>query len=256
MSLLSYVELPSAFDMLAKRPWTIITYMFSHYEVMHTLFNLLVLYWFGTIFTEFFSTRHFCGLYITGGVGGAILYMVAFNLLPVFYGTIGWLIGASASIMAIIIAVAIKTPNYKLNLLFFGPVSLKWIAIFYIAIDLLSINGDNMGGHIAHIGGALTGALFTIMLTRGVDITAPVNWVIDFVVNSCWKITHIQSKSKFGTSQHKRDSHKQTSAYSNNMSKEDEQTLDMILDKIKKSGYASLTNDEKKRLFQVSSKRQ
>lgn len=257
MSFLAYVELPSSFSLLTGRVWTIITYMFAHYDVMHFLFNMLVLYWFGIIFLEFFSPRHFCGLYITGGIGGALLYIISYSIIPTFSGSIGWLIGASASIMAIIIAVAMKVPNYRLNLLFFGPVSLKWIAIVYVAIDLLSINGNNMGGHIAHIGGALTGALFTLALMRGVDITRPVNSVIDFFANLGGKIKALQFKQKAKPNTNSRKtSSRQDPTNGSGMSKEDEQTLDIILDKIKKSGYTSLTADEKKRLFQVSSKKQ
>lgn len=254
MSFLSLIELPSSFSMLASTPWSIFTYMFAHYDIFHILFNMLVLYWFGNIFMDFFTPKQFCGLYIIGGVCGGLLYMLSFSLFPGLSGTLGWLIGASASIMAIVLATAMRAPHYSMNLLFFGPVSLKWIAIFYIVIDLLSINGDNMGGHVAHLGGALIGAVFTMLMARGTDITAPLNRIIDFCVNiSKPKNPFSRKPSSGGKSS---GSYQSATTQDSSMSKEDEATLDTILDKIKKSGYTSLSKDEKRRLFQVSSKKQ
>lgn len=252
MQVLSLVELPSSLTLLAKSPWTIITYMFSHYDIFHILFNMLVLYWFGSIFSDFFTHKQLCALYIIGGIGGGVLYMAAYNLLPALSMSSSWLIGASASVMAIVIAIAMKVPEYKLNLLLFGSVSLKWIAIFYIAVDLLSINSDNMGGHIAHIGGALTGLLFTMMINKGIDITNPINRIFDLFANGKGAFRNISVKHKVG----KKTQRKPEPTPTGSISKEDENTLDSILDKIKKSGYASLTEDEKRRLFQVSSKKQ
>ena len=250
---LSWIELPSSFAMLATRPWTIITYMFAHYDIFHILLNMLVLYWFGKIFMDFFSPKHFCGLYILGGIGGGLLYMIAYQLLPGLDNHSGWLIGASASIMAIVLATAVRAPQYSLNLLFFGPVHLKWIAIFYVAIDLLSIDGANMGGHISHLGGAMTGVLFTLLLNKGIDFTAPINAVIDlFTSIGRPKNPFARKKVKINNNKKQPSSRPDTTS---GMSKEDENTLDIILDKIKKSGYTSLTEDEKRRLFQVSNKR-
>lgn len=258
MSFLSVVELPSSFQLLAKAPWTLVTYMFAHYDVMHILFNMLVLYWFGRLFLDFFTPKQFCGLYIIGGIGGGLLYMVYYSLLPALAGTTGWLIGASASVMAIVVAIAMKAPYYKLNLLFFGPVSLKWIAIFYVVIDLLSINGVNIGGHIAHLGGALTGALFALSVSHGKDITKPINRILDFFTNMNNPFRNIAKRKANKTSQNNtnRTQAQTNSTASGTMNAKDEETLDIILDKIKKSGYTSLTEDEKRRLFQVSSKKQ
>lgn len=253
MSFLSYIELPSSFSILATRPWTIITYMFAHYDIFHILFNMLVLYWFGNIFLEFFTPKHFCGLYILGGICGGLLYMTSYSILPGLDGTFGWLIGASASIMAIVIATAMRAPRYSLNLLFLGPITLKWIAIFYIVIDLLSINGNNMGGHIAHLGGAIIGIIFAFLLSKGFDITTPINKIIDLFTNlGKSKRPFSRKKVKINNNTKQTSS---TSSQSSGMSKEDENTLDIILDKIKKSGYTSLTEDEKRRLFQVSNKK-
>lgn len=256
MSFLSFVELPSSFTLLSKKCWTLITYMFAHYEVMHILFNMLVLYWFGRMFLDFFTPKQFCGLYILGGIGGGLLYLLAYSLLPSLSSSISWLIGASASVMAIVLAISTKAPHYKLNLLFLGPISLKWITLFYVTIDMLSINGANVGGHVAHLGGALIGFLFTLAINRGIDISAPLNHIIDFFTNIKNPFKNFQFKKH---SPEKGNNSKNTynNQYNNNtMSKEDEQALDIILDKIKKSGYTSLSEAEKRRLFQVSSKKQ
>ena len=255
MMFLKWIELSSSIDILAHTPWAICTYMVAHYDVLHILFNMLVLYWFGIMFMDYFTPKQFVGLYILGGVGGGVLYLLAF-LLPSLNSIHTWLIGASASVMAIVIAISMKAPHYKMNLLFLGSVSLKWIAIAYVALDLLSISGDNMGGHIAHLGGAITGATFAFLINRRIDITTPINWVIDHITNT---IDSLGKKSfkKNGEptslkNTKKTTSQKTTRQPSGIMSQEDEATLDIILDKIKKSGYTSLTEEEKRRLFQVS----
>lgn len=258
MSIMSFIELPSSLSILLEVPWTIITYMFSHYDVMHILFNMLVLYWFGRLFLDFFTPKQFCALYIIGGMGGGLLYLLAYATLPALSHSMSWLIGASASVMAIVIAIATKIPDYKLNLLFFGAVSLRWITIIYVLIDFLSITGENMGGHIAHLGGALTGLLFTILINRGTDITRPINKIMDFFANRKDSFRNISLKKNASQkSKANGSAHTQSSANGSTqtMNKEDENTLDIILDKIKKSGYTSLTEDEKRRLFQVSNKK-
>lgn len=254
MSFLRWIELPSSVSGLMSAPWTILTYMVSHYDVMHILFNMLVLYWFGIMFLDYFTPKQFVGLYILGGVGGGVLYLLAY-ILPTLAGAHTWLIGASASVMAIVIAISMKAPHYKMNLLFLGSISLKWIAIVYVVIDVLSITGENMGGHIAHLGGALTGVMFTMLINRRMDITAPINKVIDFIADTVDSLAQKRAK-KANSAQHngaKNEAPRNASRRpSGVMSEADEATLDIILDKIKKSGYASLTEDEKRRLFKVS----
>ena len=258
---LRWIEAPSsAYDALYA-PWTIITYMFAHYDIMHILFNMLMLYWFGTLFLNYFTPKQFVALYLIGGIGGWILYTLAFAFLPVLQGVSSLLIGASASVMAIVIALAIKAPHYRIGLLFLGDIPLKWIAIGYIVIDLLSITGNNMGGHLAHLGGAFAGAIFATLLSRGTDITKPLNNLIDYLTNfkDSFKLFSFKKKNSFSHNSSKKsnNNYKETQSHqpSGKMSKEDEATLDIILDKIKQSGYSSLTQDEKKRLFQVSNKK-
>ena len=257
MSFLSVVELPSSFSMLASSPWTLLTYMFAHYDIFHILFNMLVLYWFGNIFLDFFTPKQFCGLYIIGGICGGLLYMTSYLLFPGLSGSSGWLIGASASIMAIVLATAVRAPHFSLNLLVIGPVALKWIAICYVIIDLLSIDGTNMGGHIAHLGGAAAGAAFALLIAKGTDISAPLNKFIDFISGIGKQGNPFKkSRNKGAANSSYQRQNKAPGTQASSISKEDEQTLDIILDKIKKSGYSSLTEEEKRRLFQVSSKKQ
>ena len=222
MQVLQWVEMPSVPALLLARPWTVLTYMVSQYEVWHILFNMLWLYWFGVIFLEINSERRLLSLYIIGGVAGAALYLAAFNLLPVFAGSYGFLIGSSASVIAIVVATAIRLPNYKMHLLLIGPVSLKWVALVTIGIDLLSMSGGNAGGHIAHLGGALAGLAWAL-------------WTRHRAIQS-----------------HQRRKPRPAPAPSREATPEE--TLDAILDKIKKSGYTSLTPEERARLFDVSNK--
>ena len=159
---LQWLELPSDLGMLLRRPWTLVTYMFAHYGMLHILFNMLWLYWLGRIFMEFFSPKQLTGVYLLGGWGGALLFLLAYNLLPHLAAHQYFLIGASASVIAIVVATAVYTPNYPIGLLFLGEVPLKWVAIVTVAIDLLSMEGGNLGSSIAHIGGALVGALYAL----------------------------------------------------------------------------------------------
>lgn len=254
------LEMPSNPVKFVHQPWSLISYMFLHYDVMHILFNMLWLYWFGAMFHQIFGTRRFVGLYFLGGIGGALLYMLAYNVLPLFSSTEGLLLGASASVLAIVAATAVRQPDYKVGLLFFGQISLKWIAIVTIFIDVISIGSSNAGGHIAHLGGALTGAAFALADRRGTDITAWFNRAIDWIVNLTRRrprvkvgnfhnspFTRTKQQPRTDKQQYERDNGRR-----NSMTPAEEAEMDEILKKIKLSGYASLTAEEKRRLFEVS----
>ena len=254
------LEMPSNPVKFVHQPWSLISYMFLHYDVMHILFNMLWLYWFGAMFHQIFGTRRFVGLYFLGGIGGALLYMLASNVLPLFSSTEGLLLGASASVLAIVAATAVRQPDYKVGLLFFGQISLKWIAIVTIFIDVISIGSSNAGGHIAHLGGALTGAAFALADRRGTDITAWFNRAIDGIVNLTRRrprvkvgnfhnspFTRTKQQPRTDKQQYERDNGRR-----NSMTPAEEAEMDEILKKIKLSGYASLTAEEKRRLFEVS----
>lgn len=243
-----WVAMPGNFGRLARHAWTPLSYMFSQIEPLHLIFNMLWLYWFGIVFQLLSTPKRMIGLYLLGGLGGAALYLLAVNTIPYFAGHGGLLIGSSASVIAIVTATAIMAPDYRMNLLFLGAVSLKWIAIVTIGIDLLSVTGSNAGGHIAHLGGAAVGAIFALGLKRGHDITAPLNSLIDTIVNLFRRRPKVRPARFRASAAPSAPRPKAPSA----ASAADQAELDKILDKIKKSGYSSLTADERARLFDVS----
>lgn len=248
---LSYIELPSNPQILIRRPWTIITYMFVHYDIWHILFNMLWLYWFGSIFLRYFSPKHLGGLYFLGGIAGGAFYLLAYNIFPYFADRQGMMCGASAAIMAIVLATAIRVPDYKVNLLLIGPVSLKYIAGITVIIDLFSMSSPNAGGHIAHIGGAVMGIVFAVYWNKGKDLTKPINNLIDRLTTG-FNRPRIKLRKPSQSNQETRRQHRPESdgEYLARKKREMEE-LDRILDKIKKSGYSALTEEEKKRLFEA-----
>ncbi len=245
-----WLELPSAPADYILQPWSLVTYMFLHGGLMHILWNMLALYWFGKIFLSFFSTRHFVGLYLFGGIVGGLFFMLAYNIFPMFTssGNNGYLVGASAAVLAIVTASAVRVPDYKINLLLIGEVKLSTLAVATVVISLLLITSDNAGGSFAHLGGAFAGWAFAYYLNKGRDLTLYINKAVDFVVNvsqNGFKRTH---KPKMNIFKGKR-----SDAYDYNAKKKEQSAeIDKILEKLKKSGYASLTDEEKKRLFDAS----
>ena len=171
ISFLQYLQMPSSPELLMYRPWTVITYMFTHFDFLHILFNMLWLYWFGGLFLTFFSERQLGGLYLLGGIAGAILFMLAYNIFPYFQtvASSSYLMGASASVMAIVFAVSFYRKDLEINLFLIGRIKLIYLALFTFVIDLLAITSENAGGHIAHIGGALFGIWFAMRIKEGTD---------------------------------------------------------------------------------------
>lgn len=249
--ILSFIEMPSAPDLFITRSWTLLTYMFVHFDVWHILFNMLWLYWFGQIFLLSFGEKQMVGLYLWGGIAGGLLYLLSYNLFPYFDGKEGLMCGASASIIAIVVATAFRMPDYKINLLFLGAIPLKYIAIVTIIIDLLSVTSANGGGHIAHLGGAIIGYWFIARWEKGKDITAPINRLIDRIVTLCKP----RPKIKISRNHTRRTTTRpETDAEYHTRKKRENEEIDIILDKIKKSGYSSLSTEEKKRLFEMGKK--
>ncbi len=230
------------------KPWTLITYMFTHIEVMHLLWNLITLFWFGQILSDYTSTKKIIPLYLMGGLVGALITILLITLIPAFHIYIGSpMVGASAGITAIIIASATLVPNYTMNLMFIGPVKLIYVALFVVFIDILNVASyDNLGGNIAHLGGALMGYIFIIQYKKGKDLSLWINHFFDWISN----LFKISFKSKLKVA-YKRG----VSDEAYNQNKKVTQTqIDMILDKISKSGYESLTKAEKEILFKASNK--
>ena len=276
-SWLRWIEMPASVSQFLLQPWSIITYMFLHAGVMHLLFNMLWLYWFGQLSLYFFTARHLRGVYIWGGICGALLYLLAFNLFPYFEDAVNYtyMVGASASVLAIVAAVAYREPNYQVNLLLLGRLPLKYFALIVIGIDLLFVTADNAGGHIAHLGGALGGLLFAYMLNKGVDLTYYINVIIDalsrfftafFGGSSRFFIVFFEGLSRLLTvfrqpikPQKPRMKATYGEAIKEETSKPDvepqpfnQSRIDEIRAKIKQSGYQGLTEEEKKELFNAS----
>ena len=243
-----WMELPASLSRFIIQPWSIFTYMFMHAGLMHILFNMLWLYWFGALFLNFFSTKHLRGIYILGGICGGVLYIVAYNIFPYFRPMIeySFMLGASASVLAIVTATAYREPNYPIQLFLFGTIRLKYLALIVICTDLLFITSNNAGGHIAHLGGALAGFWFAAGLSKGTDITSWINKFLD-AITSLSNIRPHKPKMKihYGTERGKDYDY-------NARKKAQNDEIDRILDKLKKSGYESLTTEEKKSLFDAS----
>lgn len=246
---LPFLAVPSQLSELLIRFWTLFTYMFVHVGFMHILFNMLWLYWFGKIFLTYFNERTLGSLYVIGGLAGAILYVLAFNSIP-YYLDLGHsvMIGASASVMAIVMAAAFYRPDVTLSLFLFGRVKIIYIAIAVFVIDFFSLsNGNNPGGHVAHIGGAIAGYLFANQYRKGKDFTLPISRLLDRVAN-------LFKKRKYKGA-HKVVYKKPETDYDYNYRKAKEsKNIDAILDKLKQSGYGSLSSEEKRQLFDASKK--
>lgn len=241
----AYLSLPAEFTQLLFRFWTPISYMFLHEGFFHLLFNMLSLYWFGKLFLMYFSEKQLVGLYLFGGLMGALLYVGAFNLFP-YYAPIlsqSLLLGASGSIMAIIVASAAQSPNMEMQLLFIGSVKLKYIALVAVLTSFFGITSSNGGGQLAHLGGALAGYYFVVSLRQGRDLTKGINWLLNFLAN-------ISTTRKLKVKPNKSRTTPMSDAEFNVNKVRKIANIDRILDKIKTSGYESLTAEEKKRLFE------
>lgn len=248
---MDFLQMPSSLPQLLITPWTIFTYMFVHLDLMHILFNMLWLFFFGGMFLRWFSPRQLGGLYVIGGLAGALFFGVFYNLLPAFEGVNASLMGASASILALGIAVAFYRPDEPVPLFLLGTIKLKWLAIAMLVMDLLSLNGSNAGGSLAHLGGAVAGLLFGWSLRRNIDMTHWINPFIDglttlFRPRPKMKVTYRRSKSEQANKAPDVDQDYR------DKKKAEMDRLDSILDKIKKSGYDSLSAQEKQQLFESS----
>lgn len=239
------------------KPWTIVTYMFVHEGLFHLLGNMIILYFAGRIFTDLLNAKRFTAVYFLGGIAGFLAYFAAYNIFPVFASAQGAIIyGASASVIAILVAIATYTPNLELRLILIGNVKLKWIAIFFVALDILFLDSNNSGGRIAHLGGAAFGYFYSLSLKNGND------WSRFFwgVVNFFSDLINPKPRMKVAgnnTGRPQTKTRSTASAGSNTPRAkvtEEQEKIDAILDKISRSGYDSLSKAEKEFLFKASKK--
>lgn len=226
----TYLKLPANLHVLAQYFWTPITYMFMHSGVLHILYNMVWLYWMGQLFEEYLGNKRIILLYILGGLIGALFFVAGMNLIPLFKGdTSAAVVGASAGVMAVVIATATLLPDYQLYLMFIGPVRLKWLAIAFVIMDFLGTTGPNAGGEMAHLGGALIGFLYIKQLQRGNDWNKSVNKL--FTPKTKLTVVKGGAGSSISPSQAE---------------------IDRILDKISSSGQDSLSKQEKETLLRAS----
>lgn len=242
---LDWLALPADIGTLASRPWTLITYMFLHFDFLHILFNLLWLYWMGQIFLGYFDQGKLITIYLLGGITGGIFYVSGFNFFPVFTQIVtdSRLLGASASVIAIVTALAVYAPNHTLHLLFIGPVRMKYIALFSILLYIISISSSNAGGNLAHLGGAFWGMVYIMQLRKGIDVGKGVNRLFSGIN----KIFKPQPKVKVT---YRKPKAADDIEY-NRQKNQDKIRMNQILEKISKSGYDSLSKEEKEILFRM-----
>ncbi len=234
----SWFSLPASFNQFLTKPWTIVTYGFLHADFLHILFNLILLYYIGNLFLNFFSKRDFLIYYLSGIIIGGVIYLTSYNFFPALKGSNSVLLGASAGVTAILVGLAAKIPNYALHLRFIGAIKLWHIAVAMVLIDLIQLPLNNTGGHLAHLGGALIGFLLTNQTNKGKNL----NQLLGFIFKK-------KKKEPLKTVYKNPNPQKRTKSTIN-----DQQKIDTILDKISKSGYDALSKEEKDFLFKIGKK--
>ena len=248
----SFFEFSPRLDLLKYRPWTLLTYGFTHYDIFHILFNMLFLYWFGRIITDYLGQRKILGLYIWGVISGSFLYLILYNLLPEIEflgGPNPQMIGASAGVYAVMVGAATFQPNLSFHLILLGPIRIKYIAGFYILLSLAGVSGDNSGGNIAHLGGAFIGYLIITQLKKGNDWSKPITNLIAWFKSFFKRQPTIRVSYKKETPKRKPGKNPSKKGKAS-MTSQDE--IDAILDKISERGYDALSKEEKQKLFNAS----
>ncbi|MFL0298323.1 rhomboid family intramembrane serine protease [Aquirufa novilacunae] len=227
------VSLPSTLDLIIQRPWSLITYFFLHIEIFHLIFNMMFLYWFGTIIQDFIGNKRLVQLFFYGGLAGAAAFILAMNTVSFFIAKgPNFLNGASAGVFAVVVAAATIRPNYQVHLLLLGQVRIKYIAAFYVLWSFIETTGSNAGGNIAHLGGAILGFIFAKNFLAASKPQA----IFEIKIKEFAQVVNQQFQAR-----------KEPETVP-----EDE--LNAILDKISQSGYDSLSDYEQKRLFKASQK--
>ncbi|HDZ15059.1 hypothetical protein LCGC14_1342950 [marine sediment metagenome] len=249
----NWFALPQDFFDFLVQPWSIVTYSFLHGDIFHILWNMYILYVAGRILLNLFDAKRFLNVYFLGVIMGGLLFLLCYNIFPTLMGQQTSLIGASAGVMAVLIFVCTYIPNQEVRVIFFN-VKLWQVGVFVVLMDLVRIPmGSNIGGHLAHLGGALLGYVYARQLYHGTDIGEGFSKFVDGISDLFKKSTATvgngrknapmktvyrkQNGSSTSTSKASRDDH--------------QQKIDAILDKISKSGYESLSKAEKDYLFKA-----
>jgi membrane associated rhomboid family serine protease len=246
---LKWIMMPASLPTLAKQPWSIFTYFFLHEGLFHILSNLLFLYYFGLLIHQYLGSRKLTNLYILGGVFGAGFYVLMYNIAPYFSGAVdtSFMLGASAGVFAVVVGAATLAPQTTFVLLLFGPVKIVYIAAFYVLLSFANSIGENAGGEIAHLGGAMLGYGYIVALRRGWDLGIPIQKVGLFFEN-------LGTRRAPKVSYRRTSSTKSTGTNPANKETLSQEEVDKILDKIADKGYEGLTKEEKRKLFEYSKK--
>ena len=245
---IQWFSVPASFENLISQPWSLITYAFIHISPWQILYNMLLLYWFGAIAGDLIGDKRIFPIYLYGAIIGGLFAMLCVNFIPIQTESHKIILGASASVMAILFAAATLAPDYLMRLIIIGTVRIKFIVLALLLIDILSISFNaNVGNSYARIGGALAGFLFIYVLRKGYDPS---------------KLFHKRNKEKRDNKRRKNQKSKIISIFDtikknemdaqSNSSVVTEHRLDLILEKIKKSGRQSLTADELEFLEKIS----
>lgn len=242
--LIQYLELPRDVYDLLYQPWSILTYGFVHYDFFHLLFNMLVLHYVSRIMFNLFHKRLILNIYLLGIIFGATSYVLIYNLFDDSYlKSVGVLVGASAGVRALLIFLCTYLPNNEVRVLSFN-VKLLYLALLMIGFDILGLMGPNQGGNIAHLGGALLGYLYAVQFKKGKDLGAG----FDHIVSGLMGV--FKGKSPLKTV-HRRSAKASVTKSAEFSEFNKQKQVDLILDKISKSGYDSLTKEEKEFLFRA-----
>lgn len=239
---LDWLALPADFASLASRPWTLVTYMFLHFDFLHILFNLMWLFWMGQIFLSYFDQKKLLVVYLLGGIFGGLFYVAGYNFFPVFSKIVAdsRLLGASASVIAITTALAFYVPNHTIHLMFLGQVRLKYLALVSILLYVIGISSSNAGGNLAHLGGAFFGMIYMLQFKRGMDMGKG----IERLFAAIGKLFKPKPKVRVSYRRPPVDDKEY-----NRQRNLDQERMNKILEKISKSGYDSLSKEEKEILF-------
>ncbi|WP_452223164.1 rhomboid family intramembrane serine protease [Lacinutrix chionoecetis] len=243
---LTYLVLPPDFYDALLQPWAIITYSFLHYKLLHLAFNMLWLYFCGRLFMNLFSPKMAINIYFLGAISGGLAYLLFFNLFPDYFATKYFpLIGASAAVRALFIFLCTYMPNNEVRLINWN-IKIWHIGAVLILFDVIGLFGSNGGGSLAHLGGALLGYIYAKQIVKGNDIGKGFERTVDTA--SGWFKSGKKGKLK---TVHKDKT--KVGGFTKGEFEEfnNQKKIDVILDKISKSGYESLTAAEKEFLFKV-----
>jgi len=247
---LKWLELPKDFFDFILKPWSIITYGFAHTDFWHIFFNMMVLYFVGRSFSNLFNVKLTLNVYFLGILFGGALFMLVYALLPnSILKTVGPLIGASAGVRAALIFLCAYMPNREMHL---GPVRIKllYIGLVIVGLDILGLFGNNAGGYVAHLGGNVLGYFYAVQLQRGTDIGKGFERFMNRVsgIFSRSKVSHLKTVYKGSKKRYAGHTKEEFGEFNK------QKKIDLILDKIGKSGYESLSKEEKEFLFKAGKK--